>query len=91
MSTTNVTLTEEELKTAIAGLLFSCSVNIVSDTDLAYQTKLLTLANKLRDLKPDIKLEGIRFIKEEDYEDETSPLILESFKNNLDITTFDHV
>ena len=91
MSTTNVTLTEEELKTAIAGLLFSCSVNIVSDTDLAYQTKLLTLANKLKDLKPDIKLEGIRFIKEESYEDETSPLILESFKNNLDITTFDHV
>ena len=91
MSTTNVTLTEEELKTAIAGLLFSCSVNIVSDTDLAYQTKLLSLAKKLKDLKPDIKLEGIRFIKEEDYEDETSPLILESFKNNLDITTFDHV
>jgi len=91
MSTTNVTLTEEELKTAITGLLFSCSVNIVSDTDLAYQTKLLSLAKKLKDLKPDIKLEGIRFIKEEDYEDETSPLILESFKNNLDITTFDHV
>ena len=91
MSTTNVTLTEEELKTAISGLLFSCSVNIVSDTDLAYQTKLLRLAKKLKDLKPDIKLEGIRFIKEESYEDETSPLILESFKNNLDITTFDHI
>ena len=91
MSTTNVTLTEEELKTAISGLLFSCSVNIVSDTDLAYQTKLLSLAKKLKDFKPDIKLEGIRFIKEEDYEDETSPLILEAFKNNLDITTFDHV
>ena len=91
MSTTNVTLTEEELKTAITGLLFSCSVNIVSDTDLAYQTKLLTLANKLRDLKPDIKLEGIRFIKEESYEDDTSPLILESFKNNLEVTTFEHV
>ena len=91
MSTTNVTLSEEELNVAISGLLFSCSVNIVSDTDLAYQTKLLRLAKKLKDLKPDIKLEGIRFIKEESYEDETSPLILESFKNNLDITTFDHV
>jgi hypothetical protein len=51
----------------------------------------LTLANKLRDLKPDIKLEGIRFIKEESYEDDTSPLILETFKNNIEITTFDHV
>ena len=91
MSTTNVTLTDEELNVAISGLLFSCSVNIVSDTDLAYQTKLLTLAKKLKDLKPDIKLEGIRFIKEEDYEDETSPLILESFKNNLEVTTFEHV
>jgi hypothetical protein len=91
MSTTNVTLTEEELKTAITGLLFSCSVNIVSDTDLAYQTKLLSLAKKLKDLKPDIKLEGIRFIKEEDYEDETSPLIFETFKNNIEITTFDYV
>ena len=30
-------------------------------------------------------------IKEEDYEDDTSPLILESFKNNIEITTFDHV
>ena len=86
MSTTNVTLTDEELNVAISGLLFSCSVNIVSDTDLAYQTKLLSLAKKLKDLKPDIKLEGIRFIKEEDYEDETSPLILEAFKNNIEIT-----
>jgi hypothetical protein len=91
MSTTNVTLTDEELNVAISGLLFSCSVNIVSDTDLAYQTKLLSLAKKLKNLKPDIKLEGIRFIKEEDYEDETSPLILEAFKNNIEITTFDHV
>jgi hypothetical protein len=91
MSTTNVTLSDEELNVAISGLLFSCSVNIVSDTDLAYQTKLLSLAKKLKDLKPDIKLEGIRFIKEEDYEDETSPLILEAFKNNIEITTFDHV
>jgi len=89
MSTTNVTLTDEELNVAISGLLFSCSVNIVSDTDLAYQTKLLSLAKKLKNLKPDIKLEGIRFIKEEDYEDETSPLILEAFKNNVEITTFD--
>jgi hypothetical protein len=91
MSTTNVTLTDEELNVAISGLLFSCSVNIVSDTDLAYQTKLLSLAKKLKNLKPDIKLEGIRFIKEEDYEDETSPLILEAFENNIEITTFDHV
>jgi hypothetical protein len=91
MSNINVALTEKELQTAISGLLFSCSVNVVSNTNLEYQTELLQLAKKLKDLKPDIKLTEIQFVKEDDYEDETSPLILEAFKSNIEITSFDCV
>ncbi len=91
MSNINVALTEKELQTAISGLLFSCSVNVVSNTNLEYQTELLQLAKMLKDLKPDIKLTEIQFVKEEDYEDETSPLILEAFKSNIEITSFDCV
>jgi len=91
MSTVNVTLTEEELRTAISGLLFSCSVNVVSNTNLEYQTELLQLAKKLKELKPDVKLGDIQFVKEDDYEDETSPLILEAFENNIEVTSFDWV
>jgi hypothetical protein len=91
MSIINATLTEGELKNAISSLLFSCSVNVVSNTNLEYQTELLQLAKKLKNLKPDIKLTEIQFVKEEDYEDETSPLILEAFGSNIDITTFEHV
>lgn len=91
MSNINVALTEKELQTAISGLLFSCSVNVVSNTNLEYQTELLHLAKKLKDLKPDVKLTEIQFVKEDDYEDETSPLILEAFKGNIEITSFDWV
>lgn len=87
----NVNLTEEELRTAISGLLFSCSVNVVSNTSLEYQMELFQLAKKLKNLKPDIALSEIQFVKEDDYEDETSSLILESFKDNIEITTFDNV
>ena len=91
MSNIKVALTERELETAISGLLFSCSVNIVSNTNLEYQTELLQLAKKLKDVKPDIKLNDIQFVKEQDYEDETSPLILEAFQNNIEITSFEGV
>jgi hypothetical protein len=91
MSNINVALTEKELQTAISGLLFSCSVNIVSNTNLEHQTDLLQLAKKLKELKPDIKLTDIQFVKEDDYEDETSPLILEAFGSNIEITSFEHV
>jgi hypothetical protein len=91
MSNIDVTLTEEELKTAITGLLFSCSVNVVSNTDLSYQERLFNLATKLKNLKRDVKLEDIQFIKEQDYEDSISERILNNFENNIEVTTFDHV
>lgn len=91
MPTTTVTLTNEELETAISGLLFSCSVNIVSETNLECQQRILNLAKRLKNLVPDIKLNSVCFLKEESYEDESSADILEEFKNNLEITTFEHV
>jgi hypothetical protein len=91
MSNINIALSERELNTAISGLLFSCSVNVVSNTSLERQTELLQLAKKLKEAKPDIKLTDIEFVEEDDYEDEVSSLLLESFKDNLEITTFDHV
>jgi len=91
MSNINVALTEKELNTAISGLLFSCSVNVVSNTNLEYQTEMLQLAKKLKELKPDIKLSNIEFVKEDDYEDEVSSLLLEAFKDNMEITTFEGI
>jgi len=91
MSTVNVTLTKEELETAISGLLFSCSVNVVSNTDLSYQERLLDLAKKLKDLDTSVKLNDIQFIQEQDYEDAISERILEHFKNNIEITSFEGV
>jgi hypothetical protein len=91
MSNINVTLTEKELETAISGLLFSCSVNVVSNTDLSYQEHLFDLAKKLKELKPDIKLNDIQFVKEQDYEDLISEKVLNTFQNNLETTTFECV
>lgn len=91
MSTVNVTLTKEELETAISGLLFSCSVNVVSNTDLSYQERLLDLAKKLKDFDASVKLNDIQFIQEQDYEDAISERILEHFKNNIEITSFEGV
>ena len=86
-----VTLTNKELELILSGLLFSCSVNIVSETNLEYQQELLNLAKKLKEIKPDIKLNSVSFLQEDSYEDETSADIFDTFKDNLEITTFEHV
>jgi hypothetical protein len=91
MSNINIALTEKELEMAISSLLFSCSVNVVSNTDFSYQELLFSLAKKLKDLKPDVKLPDIQFIKEQDYEDSISEKLLNSFQDNLSITTFEGV
>jgi len=91
MSNVNITLTEKELETAISGLLFSCSVNVVSSTDKEFQLELLNLAKKLKSSKPDVKLQSVQFLKEENYEDETSEQILEEFKNNIETITFEQI
>ena len=91
MSNINIALTEDELATAISGLLFSCSVNVVSNTTLDYQVKLLDLARKLKQLKPEVKLNDVQFVKEDEYEDQLSVGLYEDFKDNLEIVSFDHV
>jgi hypothetical protein len=48
------------------------------------------LAKQLKKVKPDIKLDNIQFLKEDDYEDSISAELLEEFKNNLEVSSFDN-
>jgi hypothetical protein len=91
MSTVNMTLTKEELKIAISALLFSCSINVVSNTHLDYQEHLLNLAQKLKKLDPELKLTDVQFVKEEDYEEAISERILKEFEPNIEIVSFDNI
>lgn len=91
MSNINISLTEKELGTAISGLLFSCSVNVVSNTSKDFQQELFDLAKKLKTLCENVKLENVQFLKEENYEDETSENILEAFKDNIQTITFEEI
>ena len=91
MANIKVTLKESELEEVISALLFSSSVNIISSTDTSYQRKLIDLAIKLKDLKPDIKIQNVQFIEEENYEDEWSQDILENFKDNIEVVNFEQI
>lgn len=93
MSDTIITIemTEKQLATAISGLLFSCSVNVVASTNEEYQKELFELACLLKTVKPNIRLDDIQFLKESDYEDSLSQHLLEEFKNNLETITFEQV
>ena len=90
-NTITIEMTEEQLKTVISGLLFSCSVNIVSNVNEEYQRQLFELAKALRTVSPDIKLNEIQFVEEENYEDVLSEELLEEFKNNIEVISFDEV
>lgn len=91
MSNINISLTEKELETAISGLLFSCSVNVVSNTDKEFQINLLSLATKLKENLPNVQLENVQFLKEEDYEDEISQVLFDTFNTNMKVVTFEQV
>ena len=89
---TTVSLSESELEKIISALLFSSSVNVVyTNTDPSYHQSLKELAKNLKQNKPDIQLESVQFIKEENYEDLWSVDIYENFKDNMDVTTFENV
>jgi hypothetical protein len=88
--TLNIALTEENVASIISALLFSCSVNVTSNTDEEYQQELFAVAKQLKKIKPDIKLDNIQFLKEDDYEDSISAELLEEFKNNLEVSSFDN-
>ena len=87
----NVSVTEEELATLISGLLFSSSVNIVSTVEEDYQKKLVDLAVKLKEIRPQIKLSSIQFIQEDCYEDQWSEDIFSNFKENLEVVNFEKI
>ena len=91
MANIKVTLKESELEEVISALLFSSSVNIISSTDTSYQRKLIDLAIKLKDLKPDIKIQNVQFIEEQNYQDEWSQDILENFGDNIEVVNFEQI
>lgn len=83
-----IEMTEKQLATVISGLLFSCSVNVVANTNQEYQRELFDLAKKLKMIKVDIKLDEIQFLEEEDYEDALSKEVLQEFEDNIEVITF---
>jgi hypothetical protein len=93
MSEERITLevTESQLATIISGLLFSCSVNIVSETNEEYQRELFEIAKRLKDIDPLIQLKDIQFVEETHYEDSLSQEILKEFSDNMEVITFDHI
>jgi hypothetical protein len=91
MANIKPSLTENELNLIISSLLFSSSVNVISNTQEMYQRSLIDLAIKLKEYKPSIKLENLQFIEEENYEDQWSSDILKNFKDNIEIVNFDQV
>lgn len=87
-----INLTEKELAAAVSGLLFSSSVNVVSNTNEEYQLELYNLAKKLKDLKPNMVLKDIQFLQEKNYEDTLSEQLITEFKDNISsVVTFEQV
>jgi hypothetical protein len=91
MRSFNINLSEEELNVVISSLLFSSSVNIISESNRTYPLQLIDVAKKLKGYYPDIKLNSIQFIQEDNYEEEWSDDVLQNFKSNLSITNFENV
>jgi hypothetical protein len=86
-----VELTKQQLATIISGLLFSCSVNVVSNVNEEYQKEMFSLARELKKIDPTIKLNDIQFLQETNYEDELSEDLLREFVDNMEIVSFDEV
>ena len=87
----NLTLTEKQLSTIVSGLLFSCSVNVVSNTNEEYARDLFDLAKLIKSAMPELKLEDVQFLKEENYEDSISQEVLSEFGSNMTILSFEEV
>lgn len=89
-----IEVTEKQLATLISGLLFSCSVNIVSDAHASneeYVQEIFELARRLKNIKPDVSLDGIQFLEEPDYEESISKDILREFEGNIQLVTFEEL
>jgi len=90
-SSLNISVSEDEFSSILSALLFSCSINVLSNTGKEYQHKLFQLAKRIKSLKPDIKISDIQFLQEENYEEEISEELLKEFKSNIEVTSFDHM
>lgn len=89
-----IEVTEKQLASVISGLLFSCSVNIVSDShasNVEYVAEIFELARKLKNIKPDISLDNIQFIEEAHYEESISKDILKEFEGNIQVVSINEL
>ena len=86
-----IQLSEHEVDTVVSALLFSSSVNIASTGDPSFQKDLIDVAKRIKSLRPNLKLNNIQFIKEENYEDQYTVDLYENFKDNMIVTTFENV
>ena len=86
-----IEMTEKQLATVISGLLFSCSVNVVSSTNEEYQRELFNLACLLKSIKPDIQLSDVQFLKEDHYEDSLSADVIKQFETNIELIKIDEL
>lgn len=85
-------LTEKQLATIISGLLFSCSVNVVSNVNAEHQRELFEIAKSLKNnINPLIELNQIEFLEEPNYEDSLSQEILQEFGDNMNVIDFNQV
>lgn len=91
----SVVLTKQEVEDAISALLFSSSVNVVSNTNKEYQSQLFKLAKKLKYSvwnNEDLKLTNVQFLKEKNYEDKLSKKVYNEFGSNFgEIVKFENV
>lgn len=90
-NTFSIEMTEKQLATIISGLLFSCSVNVVCETNKQYQKELYKLAKTLKNIKPDIQLPSVNFIEEDAYEDDISSQLAKDFEGNIEVVLIDKV
>lgn len=89
-----IEVTEKQLASIISGLLFSSSVNIVSDSHASnaeYVTEIFELARKLKNIKPDISLDNIQFVEEAHYEESISKDILKEFEGNIQVVSINEL
>lgn len=87
----NLTLNETEYKAILSSLLFACSVNVVSETSEEFQNTIFECAKKIKKQHPEVFLDQIQFIVEDNYEEQCSAELLTEFGTNLKTVSFDNV
>ena len=87
----NTPLSKKDLEVVIEALLFASTVHIVSDVHEKHCSEQFELAKRLKTLCPDIKLNNVQFLIDENYEEPWTESILNEFKDNMKVVDFKNV